>query len=420
MTTVPPARPATRRRRGRVLVIVLVAVVLIAAAGGGVRWWLTRPQGSPQAVEFAPAQLSPAMTGATVLALGEASHGTAEFQRLRFALIQKLPGFRAVLLEEDYGSTARVNEFVQGGPGTPEEAAYRFGFALNHTAETAELLRRLREHNAGLPAAERIQLVGIDVQRIDANKQLALDWLSRHDRATADRFRSRLAGWTDATRGGADAADRDRDARPVVQELRTAVAGTPDAAGHRTAANAVTTLIQYLDLNEPGTAYGQRRAELMADNLFRAVAEQRERGNRHSLLFAHNGHVDKASTAFPFRDLGGLAAERLGDGYRVIGTELVHGRINTGSGDQRWEVTLDNPTPLRGMFTGTEQGYLEFANASAENRELLGRPVRMASAGERFEQWQAWIPWFNSVEMVPTASYDALILVGRATPTTPL
>ena len=68
----------------------------------------------------------------------------------------------------------------------------------------------------------------------------------------------------------------------------------------------------------------------------------------------------------------------------------------------------------------TEQGYLEFATASAENRELLGRPVRMASAGERFEQWQAWIPWFNSVEMVPTASYDALILVDRAAPTTPL
>ncbi|MEZ5088725.1 MAG: hypothetical protein R2719_02825 [Micropruina sp.] len=75
MATVPPVhRP--RRRRGRVLVIVLVAVVLIAAAGGGVRWWLTRPQGSPQAVEFAPAQLSPTMTGATVLALGEASHAT--------------------------------------------------------------------------------------------------------------------------------------------------------------------------------------------------------------------------------------------------------------------------------------------------------------------------------------------------------
>ena len=28
-----------------------------AAAGGGVRWWLTRPQGSPQAVEFARAAL---------------------------------------------------------------------------------------------------------------------------------------------------------------------------------------------------------------------------------------------------------------------------------------------------------------------------------------------------------------------------
>ena len=97
----------------------------------------------------------------------------------------------------------------------------------------------------------------------------------------------------------------------------------------------------------------------------------------------------------------------------VIGTEFVSSRFRTGEGRQRWEVTMNNPTPLRGMFTGTTQGYLEFAMASAENRELLGRPVRMASAGEAFQQWQAWIPWFNSVEMVPSASYDALILVQR-------
>lgn len=58
--------------------------------------------------------------------------------------------------------------------------------------------------------------------------------------------------------------------------------------------------------------------------------------------------------------------------------------------------------------------------ASAENRDLLGRPVRMASAGEAFQQWQAWIPWFNSVQMVPSASYDALILAQQATPVTPL
>lgn len=416
-----PATPApVRRRRGRALIIVVLALALVAVAGGAVHWWQTRPQGSPQAVEFATAPLSPELTGATVLALGEATHGNAEFQRLRLSLVQKLPEFRALVLEEDYGSTARVNEFIQGGPGTAEEAAQRFGFVLNHTAEMAELLRWLRDHNADVPAEQRIQLVGIDVQRIDANKEIALSWLTRHDPDAAKRLRAQLTDWTDATRGAADAAERDRQARPVVEQLATAISSTPNKPGRLLATNAARTLTQYLNLNEAGMDYGKRRAELMADNLNRTVAEQHERGNDHSLLFAHNGHVDKASAAFGYRDLGGLVADRLGDGYRVIGTEFVSSRFRTGEGRQRWEVTMNNPTPLRGMFTGTTQGYLEFAVASAENRELLGRPVRMASAGEAFQQWQAWIPWFNSVEMVPSASYDALILVQRATPVTPL
>ncbi len=416
-----PATPApVRRRRGRALIIVVLALALVAVAGGAVHWWQTRPQGSPQAVEFATAPLSPELTGATVLALGEATHGNAEFQRLRLSLVQKLPEFRALVLEEDYGSTARVNEFIQGGPGTAEEAVQRFGFVLNHTAEMAELLGWLRDHNADVTAEQRIQLVGIDVQRIDANKEIALSWLTRHDPDVAKRLRAQLTDWTDATRGAADAAERDRRARPVVQQLATAISTTPDKPGRLLASNAARALTQYLDLNEAGMDYGKRRAELMADNLNRTVAEQHERGNDHSLLFAHNGHVDEASAAFGYRDLGGLAADRLGDGYRVIGTEFVSSRFRTGEGRQRWEVTMNNPTPLRGMFTGTTQGYLEFAVASAENRELLGRPVRMASAGEAFQQWQAWIPWFNSVEMVPSASYDALILVQQATPVTPL
>ena len=416
----PATPPPVRRRRGRVLIVVLLALALIAVGGGAIYWWQTRPQGSPQAVEFATAPLSPELTGATVLALGEATHGNAEFQRLRLGLVQKLPEFGALVLEEDYGSTARVNEFIQGGPGTAEEAAQRFGFVLNHTAEMAELLRWLRDHNAGIPAERRIQLVGIDVQRIDANKEIALSWLTRHDPDAAKRLRDQLTDWADASRGADDAAERDRRARPVVQQLSAAVSATPDKPGRQLAANAATTLGQYLDVRAAGSDYGKRRAELMADNLTRTVAEQRDRGNAHSLLFAHNGHVDKASTAFGYRDLGGLVAERLGDRYRVIGTEFVSSRFRTGEGRQRWEVTMNNPTPLRGMFTGTSQGYLEFAMASAENQELLGRPVRMASAGEAFQQWQAWIPWFNSVQMVPSASYDALILVQQATPVTPL
>ena len=158
----------------------------------------------------------------------------------------------------------------------------------------------------------------------------------------------------------------------------------------------------------------------MAGNAIRTVDEESVRGSEHSLLFAHNAHVEKVSVGFGGLDLGSLLVDEYGNDYRVIGTELHHSTLISGAVADRWKVNLTNRTPLRGIFAGTAEGYLEFDTASAQNKELLSQPVRMATAGERFRQWQAWIPFFNSLEMTPSESYDALILVERATPVTPI
>lgn len=420
----PPVRrnPSRHPRRRRVVLLVLAVVLALVVGVVGWRQWSTRPRGEPQAVELAAATVSPALGDATVLALGEATHGNAELQLARLTLVQKLPRFRAIVLEEDYGSVALVNEWVQGGPGTAQDAARRFGFALNHTAEMAELLQWIREQNAGLPASQRIQLIGMDVQRVDANKQVALDWLATHDDAEAGAVRAALADWTDETSRGEHADELRVAAAPAVDRLLAAIEDVdPGARGRQVALDAATALRQHLELKDAaGPGYAATRARIMAANVQRTVQQQRERGNEHALLFAHNGHVDKVSAAYRHRDLGELLAERFGDGYRVIGTEVHDATIRTGDHRDRWEVTLHNPTPLRGMFAGTQVGYLEFADASPVNRELLSQPVRMASAGERFQQWQAWSPWTSTVTMVPAESYDALVLVDRATPVTPL
>lgn len=171
-----PAVPSAGRpgRRG-VRVVALIAVALALVAGSGFAWraWATRPQGEPQAVEFADAQIGPELAGATVLALGEATHGNAEFQDLRTALARALPQFRTIALEERAEPVAAVDAFVQGGPGTAAEAASRFGFALNRTEQMAAFLQFVRDRNAALPASQRTRLVGIDVEEgrdLDAEK----------------------------------------------------------------------------------------------------------------------------------------------------------------------------------------------------------------------------------------------------------
>lgn len=401
----------------KVLLIVVLATAVVA--GGCVGWvaWTTRPQGDPQAFEFADARIAPQLSEATVMALGEATHGNREFQRLRLQLIRKLPAFRSIVIEEDYGSVARANAYLQGGPGTPERAARSFGFALNHTREMVELLRGIRSLNTDRSPEHRIRLVGMDVQRVDANKQLALDALRSIDPDRAGELQQRLADWTDQRDPGEEDPKLRTSIRSAVDELVRALSEADRVPTD--ARNAATALGQHLDLAQANN-YAATRAEIMAANLKRTVAEEADRGNDHTLLFAHNGHVDKASAAYSHPDLGTLASRQWGEAYRVIGTDLHHSRLITGEKGRRWEVTMTNPTPLRGLFAGTRVGYLDFATANPTNRQLLQRPVRMASAGESFQQWQAWIPWLNSVRMVPAHSYDALIMVEQATPVTPL
>lgn len=392
-----------------ILAVCLTAGLVISA---GV-WWTTRARGEPQAQPFAAATIGPDLKSATVLALGEATHGTHEFQQLRLQLVQKLPAFRAIVIEEDYGCVSEVNDYLQGGRGTAEQAARRFGFVLNHTGEMADLLAGIRKINDRRAAADRIQMVGMDVQRVDASKRIALAALQQVAPDTADKIESELTNWTDES-GTPDEQARLRSAVDhLVRELTTAD-GVPTEAR-----DAAVALQQNLTLNR-APSYAATRAKIMTTNLKRTVAAEAARGNMHTLLFAHDGHVDKTSASFPHADLGKLAARKWGDRYRVIGTDLHHARVITGEREHRWTVTMTNPSPLRGIFAHTDVGYLDFAEATPTNAALLNKPVRMASAGESFHQWQAWVPWFNSVRMTPASSYDALIMVDDGTPVVPL
>jgi erythromycin esterase len=403
------------KRRKLVLIIVLLAVISVVGAGVGIHALITRPVGEPQATEITAANLGPQLAKATVLALGEATHGNAEFQQLRRQLLTKLPETHAIVLEEDYGTVARANAFVQGGEGTPEQAARQLGFAINRTQEMAELLGWLRRHNEDRPSDQRIELIGMDVQRYVASKELALAALHDMDSELAERLTTDLEVLTDDPAGPTDGAGR---AARAVDQLIDALDRTDQT--RLQARNAALALRQGIALDTAGADYAAKRAKIMFENLRRTVSEQAARGNGHILVVAHNGHVDKVSAAFGHADLGELASREWGEAYQVIGTEFVRSTFVSGERGRRWKVTMNHQTPLRGMFDGTAIGFLDFERANQTNRRVLGRPVRMASAGESFHRWQARIWLLNSVKMVPEDSYDALILVDRATPVMPL
>ena len=90
-----------------------------------------------------------------VVLLGEATHGTSEFYRLRARITRELilrKGFHLVAVEADWPDAAQIDRYVRGQRGrAPAEGPTfsRFPTWMWRNREVLDFVEWLREHNAG-------------------------------------------------------------------------------------------------------------------------------------------------------------------------------------------------------------------------------------------------------------------------------
>ena len=107
-----------------------------------------------------------------IAALGEATHGNAEFQRLKLDVFQVLVekyGVRAFALEGDFGGCEAVNRYIHGGAGTAAEAAAAIGFDIYRTQEMEDLIAWMRSYNEAARPGGDLWFYGFDMQRYEYN-----------------------------------------------------------------------------------------------------------------------------------------------------------------------------------------------------------------------------------------------------------
>ncbi|MGW4701894.1 erythromycin esterase family protein [Streptomyces sp. NPDC004285] len=108
--------------------------------------------------------LLPARPG--LLALGEPTHGEDTLLDVRNALFRELverEGYRTIALETDCLRGLIVDDHVTAGTGTLDEVMeHGFSHAWGALAGNRELVRWMRAHNEGRPAAEQLRFAGFD------------------------------------------------------------------------------------------------------------------------------------------------------------------------------------------------------------------------------------------------------------------
>lgn len=132
--------------------------------------------------------------------IGEASHGTHEFYRIRAEITKRLireKGFSAIAVEADWPDAYRVNRFVRGR-GTDADATdalggfRRFPQWMWRNADVLDFVGWLRGHNES-GADPSVGFYGLDLYSLHASIEAVLSYLRTVDPDAAQRAQARYA-----------------------------------------------------------------------------------------------------------------------------------------------------------------------------------------------------------------------------------
>jgi erythromycin esterase-like protein len=310
--------------------------------------------------------------GVAIVLIGEATHGTLEFYRIRADLTRALirqRGFDLVAVEADWPDAYRANQWVRllGTDGTAEDALAdftRFPRWMWRNREVVRFLRWLRSENSQRRQEARTGFFGLDLYSLHRSMARVIEYLDKVDPGAANRARRGYAcfdafGEDVQLYGYAASLNMERSCEDeVVEQLvdlrrRAAEYATRDG---RIAAD------EYFVAEQ--NAQVVRNAETYYRAMFRGGTESWNVRDRHMMatleaLLAHVGHTDRPPRAVVWAHnshLGDARATSMADIGELNLGQLVRERFGStccsiGMTTHEGEVTAahawDEPAALR-------------------------------------------------------------------------
>jgi protein-L-isoaspartate(D-aspartate) O-methyltransferase len=314
------------------------------------------------------ADLDPLMArigDARVVLIGEASHGTSEFYRLRNRITQELmtrKHFSFIAIEGDWPDAARVDHFVRHFEYPPSEwAAFaRFPTWMWRNQEFREFVDWLRAHNTDLNAEQRVAFYGLDLYSLYSSIRSVLRYLDDVDPDTAAIARQRYAclmPWqTDPTTYGQAALsgrfkDCENEVVRILIELSQKHRDYAEHDGERFLdAMQNARLIANAERYYRTMYYGSRTSWNLRDTyMFETLQDLLEyhAPGARAIVWAHNSHVgDASATAMAERgeiNLGQLCRNAWGSDAYLIGFGTDSGTVAAASS---WDASMEIKTVL--------------------------------------------------------------------------
>lgn len=357
--------------------------------------------------------------GKQVVLLGEASHGTHEFYRVRGEITKRLieeEGFNAVAVEADWPDAHRVNNYVRG-TGTDWEGIEalggfrRFPQWMWRNTDVLDFIGWLRNRNdclrrgpdgkpeGGNPAG----FYGLDLYSLNASRKAVLDYLREHDPSVARRVEERYDCFDryggDTQRygllaGSGMSGDCEKEVIAVLTELHR---GRTVFLGHdgKKAEDAFFDADQnarvvrdaeeyYRTMFRSDVSSWNLRDRHMMRSLLQLIAHlERQHGHAKVVVWAHNSHLgNAAATSMGARgelNIGQLVRDHFGKAALAIGFTTHSGTVTAASD---WDGPAARMRVRPGMSGSYEELFHETGipsfwldcHADREVLELLRHP----------------------------------------------
>ncbi|WP_395407731.1 erythromycin esterase family protein [Pseudoduganella sp. UC29_106] len=395
---------------------------------------------------------------ASIVLLGEATHGTREFYRMRAEISRRLiveKGFDAIAVEADWPDALRVSSFVQhGGDDMTADQALsgfkRFPQWMWRNQEVVDLINWLRQHNAHVAsAARRVGFYGLDLYSLQQSMHAVIAYLDTVDPEAAARARQRYScidhfaedpqRYGYAISFGMRPHCEEEVMRQLMEMTRKAAAHLENGGGvvpdelfyaqqnARVTRNAET---YYRSMFQGRDESWNVRDSHMAETLqaLREHIAQRTGRPARVVVWAHNSHLGDARHTEMGQhgqlNLGQLVRER----YRPEDVFLLG--FTTHTGTVTAATDWDGPAELKHIVPSRSDSVEHVLHETGVDRFLLpvrGGVSRLSRLGARFLERAIGVIYRPDTERMShyfyadaARQFDAIIHIDRSTALQPL
>jgi erythromycin esterase len=359
------------------------------------------------------APLKSVLKDVRVVGLGEATHGTSEFFRMKHRMLEFLVkdmGFSAFCIEASMSRCRYINDYVLYGKGSIDTATAVQGFWTWRTEEVKNMIEWLRQYNLSVTNEKKVIFFGFDMQmedyawkglkffygKVNTKKSPELDTLKMlADSAQSSRFKAGHEIEGIAILNKAQLKARKMIADIVLNEgkyefLTDKNTYSENLMNIKLIAEGIES--QQGNQNE----YSNLRDYYMAEHILYFL--NREKPGAKIVVWAHNDHIAKSPLG-PYL-MGFNLSKVLKDEYYAIGFEFYSGSFQVRNIDNKnnLEVMSVGTPPVESLpwyfnQTGKNRLFIDFRNTGSNQISRFSQPFEMHDIGATYSsKWALTSP----------------------------